>query len=914
MKYRQMVSRIGIGLCFSSLALAEAPARLNVLVITSDDQGTQVGCYGDPYALTPNLDQLAADGMMFTRGYSPHASCSPARSSLLTGLYSHQNGQIGLSGSRPMYQVHARIPTLPVVLRAAGYKTGIIGKLHISPASAFPFDFDGGIPTMETRDVRRVADRAADFLDQYGDQPFFLYVNYFDPHRPFSNQVANLPASPYTGDDVASLPFLRVDTPEMRAEVAGYYNGIRRMDTGVGMLLAELELSGNASNTIVLFVGDQGADFPRAKTSSYEAGEQVPFIMRWPGIIPPASVSDELVSFVDVMPTLLEAIGIDPTPYHFAGRPLQPLFDGTPAPDWRTALMGSYTSHGATHLYPRRSLRDVRWKLIHNLDYIRPNPVPMLGLARTATAIDEEARQAYETFYNPPEYELYDLQNDPYELRNLSDDPAYASELVRLQAILHAQREATDDAQLDQWEVDRLKRAHDIAVPLPPDTGFMEVSASFVPGEYVGQQALAYIGFARDDEARICSRNDTVIAAGLVLEGAQRGAFRWRLLLDQAALPGHDLLTPTLNTNWNPGDVLRMALAYHPVSGIITVQAFNATTGELINRASVTNAGIIGLNYSGLEVYGTQALRIEDDFNRPDTGYANASTVPSVIGANWISGGVDSNATFRIVNYQLDYGSGSSASQPAILVHTAQETLNTAGHTFTFSAVATQDNNINAASGLVWNYQDSGNFYYARYLAGNRALQFFRWVNGVQYFLASSSGAAFMPDWVNGKQYEWTVTSVKAYEFTIQVKDLDTGDTLTHNAIDVEEWFSGGYAGFMAGTGALFFDDFRLDVRPMSPLPSPAEDIMDVKTRRGVNDPTEGFARPALSLRLGGASKALSFDSSSKGQYTVYASSDLLHDSWEAIYGPTWGGDSSRMIVIPEEELIGFYRVQVEVP
>lgn len=450
-------------------AMTEAPAQenrpMNLLLITSDDQGPQIGAYGDPYAITPNTDQLAAEGMRFTRAYTTQASCSPARSSILTGLFTYQNGQIGLAGSRPFYRVHDGIPTLPAMLKEAGYRTGIIGKLHVAPESAFPFDYTGAIRVVETRDVRKVARLAGEFLDETGDEPFLLYVNYFDPHRPFddyANQCEGLPENPYGPEDIEPLPFMRADSPGVLREVAVYYNCIRRLDTGLGLLFDELKRAGKAENTVIIFVGDHGPPFTRAKTTSYEAGERVPFIVKWPHLIQPGSVSDRFVSFVDIMPTLLDAAHIPYDVEQFAGRSLVPVLQNKAPENWRDEMIASYGSHDAHHFYPRRSIRSDRWKLIHNLDYTRANPLGILGSPNLSTVVDEEARQAYLLTAHPPEYELYDLQSDPYELRNLSDQPEYAQVLEQMKKDLHAELVATDDPLLDPAELLRLKKAHDL--------------------------------------------------------------------------------------------------------------------------------------------------------------------------------------------------------------------------------------------------------------------------------------------------------------------------------------------------------------------------------------------------------------------------------------------------------------------
>ena len=155
--------------------------QLNVLLVTADDLGPYLSAYGETLIQTPNLDALADDGVRFEVAYSADASCSPSRSTLFTGLHSHATGQYGLSGAGFSLYPQLRASTIPNLLRSAGYRTGIIGKLHVEPESGFEFDFRhtrGGT----TRYVRQVAALADAYLREAGDAPFFLMVNYSDPH------------------------------------------------------------------------------------------------------------------------------------------------------------------------------------------------------------------------------------------------------------------------------------------------------------------------------------------------------------------------------------------------------------------------------------------------------------------------------------------------------------------------------------------------------------------------------------------------------------------------------------------------------------------------------------------------------------------------------------------------------------
>lgn len=435
----------------------------NILLITADDMGTTAGCYGDDLAITPNLDQLAREGVLFENAYITQASCSPSRSSILTGLYPHQNGHIALAG-HPESMLKPGIRTLTAVLKEAGYTTGIIGKQHVNEGSCpMPFDFEWarqGNPIV-TRDVRTVADKAAEFLAQAEDAPFFLYVNYFDPHRPYNaeaNQCKGLPEQPYGPDDVKPFAYMGLDSDVVRKEVAAYYNCVNRLDVGLGLLFQALEKEGKLDSTLIIFLGDHGVPFTRAKTTCYDAGEGVPFLVKWPGVSKVGLRSDDFISSVDIMPTILDAVGTDCPPV--AGRSLRDVVrDQTPS-DWRTSVFSEYTAHAAAHFFPRRSVRDGRYKLIHNLDSGGPNPVSQIGPAGPAFLVDLSMKAAYETNANPPEWELYDLSKDPYETINLAGNPEVENILKELKKELFAWRQETDDPLLDPAELQRLKELY----------------------------------------------------------------------------------------------------------------------------------------------------------------------------------------------------------------------------------------------------------------------------------------------------------------------------------------------------------------------------------------------------------------------------------------------------------------------
>jgi len=447
-------------LASAAAALAQPRKRPNLLFVTSDDLGLVLGCYGEKRIATPHLDELAASGVRFTTAWVAQASCSPSRSAMFTGLYPHSNGQYGLANTGFALHENMRDKTLPNVLRGAGYKTGIIGKLHVEPESSFQWDYRGK-PDGPSRRVKYVAGEAEQFIKSAGDAPFFLMVNYSDPHAfrnaqavggwDFPPQIDGVPENPLPPGEKTLFDFQQVDTPAQRIRTAGYLNAVERLDVGIGLLMQMLERTGNAENTVVVFCGDHGPPFARGKTTTYEPGLRVPFFLRWPRVTKAGTVSDRMVSTVDIMPTLLEAAGIAaPQPLH--GQSLRQAVTGG---KWREYLGAEFHWHGANPFYPRRTIRDSRYQLIHNLQ---------AGQAKPSTGIDGDQaitfarepryegtaiRNAFETFADPPEFELYDTEKDSIEFHNLAGKREHAKTEARLKAALLTWRKQTADPFLD---------------------------------------------------------------------------------------------------------------------------------------------------------------------------------------------------------------------------------------------------------------------------------------------------------------------------------------------------------------------------------------------------------------------------------------------------------------------------------
>jgi len=443
--------------CNCTTKQAETPEKPNILLIVSEDNGPDLGCYGNTHVHTPNLDQLAAEGVQFNNAFVTYSVCSPSRGTIFTGLYPHQNGQIGLATHK--YRMYEGIKTLPKYLREAGYLSGCIGKIHVNPESEIPWDYrPGGLlngANFGKKKLPEYATKSMEFIRQSKEKPFFLMVNYPDAHFPVQYDVEGLPTKKVDPTDVdGSLDYVGANSEYLRKYTANYFNCMNRLDESVGMLLDSLKNSDKADNTIIIYLGDHGAQFSRGKCSNYEGALKVPFIMHWPKHIKTDLQKKDLISTIDLLPTILDLAGAD-KPTFMPGRSLMPLAKDEKT-QWAEYVFAGGTGSAPFFYYPRRSVRDKRFKLIHNINYQEENPhvgfynrreghfVGGTNLEETA-ALDEDMAEVYQIWRNPPEFELYDLQNDPNEFKNLSEKPEFKEELEHMKNVLKQWQNDTND-------------------------------------------------------------------------------------------------------------------------------------------------------------------------------------------------------------------------------------------------------------------------------------------------------------------------------------------------------------------------------------------------------------------------------------------------------------------------------------
>ncbi|TKG94632.1 DUF4976 domain-containing protein [Puteibacter caeruleilacunae] len=442
----------------------------NILLIVSEDNGPDLGCYGNKDVTTPNLDQLANHGVMFNKASVTYSVCSPSRSTIFTGLYPHQNGQIGLATHK--YRMYKNFETLPRILKQHGYRTGCLGKIHVNPEAAIPFDFHpikGS--NFAKKDLPQYAIEAEKFTTQ-SDQPFFLMVNFPDAHFPVQKQVQGMPAKPISSEDLEhTIDFTGADSKRLREFTANYYNCMNRLDESIGMLLTKLEKANKLDNTLIIYLGDHGAQFSRGKCSNYEAALRIPFIMQWEGQIKAGTINNNLISTIDIVPTILDAANIQGS-NSLPGKSLLEVANTSYKKNWRDAVYAGGAGASSLMYYPRRSVRTERFKLIHNILQDRDNPHYHFYLSKQGhfaagtqpseiTNASDQIKNAYKTWKNPPEYELYDLDNDPLEWKNLANDPQYASTLEQLKSKLTTWQLTTNDPFADPKKLDMFTKEVD---------------------------------------------------------------------------------------------------------------------------------------------------------------------------------------------------------------------------------------------------------------------------------------------------------------------------------------------------------------------------------------------------------------------------------------------------------------------
>ncbi len=427
-----------------------SPPRPNILWISNEDMSPHLGVYGDTLARTPVLDRLASESIRFTRAFTTAPVCAPSRAAIITGMY--QNA----IGAQHMRTTEDRVPELPgpylavppffvkafpEYLRAAGYYTSNRAKT----------DYQFGVPFTIWDDVGQQA-HWRNRPDK--SQPFFSVFNIVVTHESqiFPTSPARKGKPRVTDVERIQVPPYYPDTLAVREELARMYDNIADMDALVGELLQQLKDDGLAESTIVVYWSDHGDGVPRAKRSLYDSGLRVPLMIRWPkalaSTVTPGSVSDQLVSFIDLAPTVLALAGVA-LPAHLQGRVLVGP-KAAPPP----AFVFAARDRMDIEYDMMRSARDVRFLYIRNF----APELPYAGLIpyRNQSGIMQEwlRLQAAGTLSGPaalwmrtsrPAEELYDTEADPHQIRNIAAEPAHRATLERMRAAVSSWMTRIDD-------------------------------------------------------------------------------------------------------------------------------------------------------------------------------------------------------------------------------------------------------------------------------------------------------------------------------------------------------------------------------------------------------------------------------------------------------------------------------------
>lgn len=440
--------------------------RPNILLITVDDMNwDSPGCFGGKTPdITPNIDRLASEGMRFHYAHITIAVCQPCRSVLMTGRYPHRNGAEGFE------PINTNVPTLQEKLHEAGYLNGILGKVkHLVPADKFKWDLVKDSRELGWgRDPRLYYKFARSFFQQAASEsrPFFLMANSHDPHRPFhsSKQEQNRfakalkdipkPSRVYQRDEI-QVPGFLPDLPEVRKEIAQYYSSVRRCDDTVGAVMRALRESGQAKNTLTMFLSDNGMALPFSKTNCYLHSTRTPWIVSWPGKVKPGSVDKRhFISAIDFMPTVLDAAG-QAQPKGIDGFSFLPVLFGQKQAG-RDKVFTQFHQTSARRRYPMRCVQNHRFGYIFNpwsdgkrvFKNESQSGLTFKAMQAAAETNPKVAARVRLFQYRVVE-EFYDFANDADALHSLIDDVKYKKDIEMMRKELLEWMKRTSDPALE---------------------------------------------------------------------------------------------------------------------------------------------------------------------------------------------------------------------------------------------------------------------------------------------------------------------------------------------------------------------------------------------------------------------------------------------------------------------------------
>lgn len=465
---------LGGALAAAHLACTEERKPMNIVWIIADDLSPDLGCYGYSPVHSPNIDRLASEGARFTNAFVTAPVCSPSRSAFITGMYQTSIGAHNHRSHRDDgYMLPAPVKPITDYFREAGYYTVNDNKTELGGRNKtdYNYNFPEGYKVFD----------GTDWKDRDEGRLFYAQVNIFEPHRGRPPDIWSFTEELPEGERVdpadVKLPSYYPDDPVVREDWAGYLDAIALLDKKVGRTLDAIDEQGLRDNTVVVFFGDHGRPMPRDKQFLYDGGIKVPLIIRWPGVLEPGSVRDELVSSIDLSATSLAIAGITP-PEYMEGRD---FLTDMRAPD-REYIFAARDRCDET-VDRIRCVRSKQYKYIRNFMPERPYmqlnrykeiSYPTWRQIKRLHADDKlTVQQALFLSERRPEEELYDVQADPDEVRNLAGDPEHAEVLDRMSTVLSLWIQKTgdkgeiaeDSAIAEEWDA-RMIEAYREAYPV----------------------------------------------------------------------------------------------------------------------------------------------------------------------------------------------------------------------------------------------------------------------------------------------------------------------------------------------------------------------------------------------------------------------------------------------------------------
>lgn len=422
--------------------LAAAPPHL-VVLLADDHSAADMSVYDAADIPTPNLDRLAAGGLVFERAFVNSPSCAPSRAALFTGLYPARNG------AEPNHaKPHAGLKRLPAYLKELGYETVSFGKTsHYAHVTGQGFDRAENYGYHDHAGVQA----CVDFLKQRkSGKPLALFFGTNWPHVP-------LPPPEDVDPAKVRVQPMHIDTTEFRHYRARYINAVMKMDEEIGAVNEAAKQSLGTENTFFLQTSDHGAQLPFGKWNLYDEGTRVPLIVQWQGRVAAGVRTKAMVQWIDILPTLIEAGG-GRAPADLDGRSFLPVLLGR-TDRHREAIFTTHTGDNDMNVYPSRSMRTQRWKYIRNLHpefrftshidrSVNEDSLAYIASWERAAQTDPRAAFLVKRYRERPAEELYDLDADPFELNNLAAESAHAATLAELRRGLDAWMKSTNDPQL----------------------------------------------------------------------------------------------------------------------------------------------------------------------------------------------------------------------------------------------------------------------------------------------------------------------------------------------------------------------------------------------------------------------------------------------------------------------------------